>query len=265
MKPPPALFSAPGFRWEFITVDSMHAIDLGTFADAMGGVLFLEISQKSWHRSYQAGLDWLNAQLDGYYAANKGLSHLDFTLPMIKPTDGTHPTLRAKAAAGRHLAGFCLYIARRHQRHLYEFADERLRPRSAEYRALVVQVCQAMVDYHAACAAEPFVAEHCRAAMDSYVTTFHELRLLFRTNLPPHLHAAQVFAARPKYHLADHLVHQKVSLYGSPRHFWCYGDEDFVGLVKKICMQTRHPRSLERILLCKYRLYTALHAEALLQ
>jgi hypothetical protein len=58
-------------------------------------------------------------------------------------------------------------------------------------------------------------------------------------------------------------VREKIILYGSPRHFWCYGDEDFVGLVKRICSQTRHPRTMEARILSKYKLLCALHAYAL--
>ena len=64
-------------------------------------------------------------------------------------------------------------------------------------------------------------------------------------------------------HMCDHVVRHKSPLYGSPRLFWCYGDEDFVGIVKRIALQTKHPRSLERVLLAKYRLYSYLHSVAL--
>jgi hypothetical protein len=212
MKTPPGLFSAPGFRWEFVTVDSMHACDLGCFQDGIGGMMFVEIAQKSWHASYRDGISWLNEQLDGYYAANPGLSELELTLPMVKAPDGSHPTLKCKAAACRHLAPFALYLAKRHSRHNLEFDDERLRPHSAEYRRLAVNMTQGMVDYHEACVREPFLPQQCRAAMDAFVETYDGLRLLFRRGLPPHLHQGQVFPPRPKLHAADHLCREKVPL-----------------------------------------------------
>ena len=55
----------------------------------------------------------------------------------------------------------------------------------------------------------------------------------------------------------------KVPLYGSPRLFWCYGDEDFMGLVKKILLKSKHSRSMERVLIFKYRLFAYLHSVAL--
>ena len=90
-----------------------------------------------------------------------------------------------------------------------------------------------------------------------------ELRLLSRTGLPEHLHDSQPFNDRPKGHMTDHIVNEKIQLWGSPRNFWCYADEDFVGLVKRIAVMTKHPRSLENVLLQKYKLFAALHAYAL--
>ena len=99
--------------------------------------------------------------------------------------------------------------------------------------------------------------------MTGFLKAYNALRLLFRRHLPLEQQPTQVFGARPKMHMADHMVHEKIQLYGSPRHFWCYGDEDFVGLVKRICVQTRHPRTMEARIIAKYSLYAALHAYAL--
>ena len=63
--------------------------------------------------------------------------------------------------------------------------------------------------------------------------------------------------------MMDHVVNEKIQLWGSPRHFWCYAGEDFVGLVKRIAAMTKHPKTLEAVLLNKYRLFAALHAYAL--
>lgn len=261
MVQPSGLFSAPGFRWENICVDSMHCLDLGVFGDAIGGLFFVEISQKNWHRSMQDGIDWLNEQLQGFYVVNTGLSQLRLTLAMVRPTDGSHPTLRCKAAACRHLAAFAVFLAHRHDRQNLEFLDERLAPFSADYRRLALVMSQTMLAYHRSCS-EPFDAEVCIAALDGFLEAYDGLRLLFRRGLDARFHAAQVFAPRPKLHMSHH-IKDKVRRFGNPRDFWCYADEDFVGLIKKIAMQTRHPRSIEIVLLSKFRLYSALHAIAL--
>ncbi len=121
MVPPSGLFSSPGFRLEHICIDSTHCLELGVFGHAIGGILFVEIAQKDWHASYQQGIDWINTELLGYYNANRGMSEVRLTLAMVKPTDGSHPTLRCKAAACRHLGRFALFVA--HARFQLQFLD----------------------------------------------------------------------------------------------------------------------------------------------
>ena len=60
--------------------------------------------------------------------------------------------------------------------------------------------------------------------------------------------------------MLDHLVNDKVPLWGSPKGFWCYGDEDFVGVIKRIAMQTKHPKTMEQILLQEYMIFAGIHA-----
>ena len=241
----------------------MHAGDLGIFQDAVGSLLFLEISNKAWHRSFAAGLVWLNGQLREYYRAHPGLSQLQLTYGMLRPRDTAYPTLRCKAAACRHLADFVLTLAQKHLTKQFTFTEERLAPHSARYRELAVSTAEGLSDYHESCTAEPLVESTCQNSMHKFMNSIMELRLLFRTGLPAHPHDSQPFNYRPKGHMMGHIVNEKIQLWGSPRNFWCYADEDFVGLVKRIAVMTKHPRSLENVLLQKYRLYAALHAYAL--
>jgi hypothetical protein len=46
--------------------------------------------------------------------------------------------------------------------------------------------------------------------------------------------------------LLQHLVEEKIQLFGSPNSFHCYMDEDFVGVVKGVCAASKHPATLER-------------------
>ena len=123
---------------ECVAPDSMHAGDLGIFQDAVGSILFLEIANKAWHRSFAAGLVWLNGQLREYYRAHPGLSQLQLTYGMLRPRDTAYPTLRCKAAACRHLVDFALTLAQKHLTKQFTFTEERLAPHSARYRELAV-------------------------------------------------------------------------------------------------------------------------------
>jgi hypothetical protein len=53
------------------------------------------------------------------------------------------------------------------------------------------------------------------------------------------------FPLRPKSHLLQHLVEDKIKIWGSPSGFWCYRDEDFIGTVKTICVKSSHPSTIE--------------------
>ena len=255
---PSALFSSPGFRLDFVALDSMHCGDLGVFQDAIGSILWLEISNKQWHSSYAAGLLFLNKELERFYRLNPGKTQLRLVLNMVKPADGGWPTLKSKAAECRHLTDFVYIIAQRHKRRQYTFDDPRLHPYSAQYQATVVDVMESLRGYHGSCAEANFDAAACRRHMHKFISSYSELRLLFRRNLPEGLHYAQPFNFRPKAHMLLHIVDQKIDIWGSPREFWCYADEDFVGLVKRICLMTRHPANLENNVLIKYRLFAAL-------
>ena len=141
--------------------------------------------------------------------------------------------------------------------------EERLQPYSDDYRRLVVASATEFVAYHDSCAEEPFVVDRCQRAMLQFLVAYDGLRLFFRRSLDAVLHSAQSFRPRPKYHLCDHLVRHKVVLYGSPRLFWCYADEDFVGVIKRIALRTKNSRTVDKVLVAKYRLFASLHAEAL--
>ena len=54
----------------------------------------------------------------------------------------------------------------------------------------------------------------------------------------------------------------KIEAFGSPSMFWCYRDEDFVGVMKSIASKTKHPATLEKRMIQKLRIWAALDAES---
>ena len=71
--------------------------------------------------------------------------------------------------------------------------------------------------------------------------------------------AHQPFHMRVKAHALEHIALDVIPLYGSPRDFWCYGDEAWMGVIKSICARSKHPASLERMVLAKLRLWARTH------
>jgi hypothetical protein len=236
---------------------------LGVFPDAIGGLLYVEMAHKPWHKSFAAGVKWLNSQLKLYYSANPKLTRVQLTVNMIKNRDCSYPTLKCKAAECRHLAGFAVFLAHRHRERNLVFQNPRLEPFSAEYQGLAVTMAESLSAYHEACSVEPFNEALCKNSMLTFLKALTDMRMLFRRNLAPELHDSQPFIFRVKGHMLDHMVRECIGRWGSPRQFWCYADEDFVGMVKRIAVGSRHPKTLESVLLHKYRLYGALHEYAL--
>ena len=235
--------------------------------DTVASVFFLEITNRRWFRNRKTGLEHLNAELRLYYRANPELSSLyPLVITQIVAPKPGYPTLKAKAAQTRHVAHFCAALANKHLvgapgRGAFTFRDgHRLAGREAERRELVMALCDSMRHFHVACSARPFEEDPCKDSMRRYLAALSALHNMWRAGLEEAAQAKEPFNLRPKNHLLQHLVLDKIQHWGSPAEFWCYGDEDFVGRVKKICRQTAYPSTLEDRVLDKLTLLTGLDA-----
>jgi hypothetical protein len=124
---------------------------------------------------------------------------------------------------------------------------------------LLVNLFQGLHDFVTSCAASPFVAPTCRAAMYMYLQSLAALSSMWRAgNLTIKQQAAQPFHLRQKAHLCQHLVEETIPAFGSPSLYWCYRDEDFVGVVKNIAGKTKLPKTLERRCIQKLRILSCL-------
>ncbi len=252
--PPSNIFRCPGTVLSHAAVDSMHTCDLGVFPDVLGALFWLEISNKQWHRNSKAGLVFLNQDIEAFYAANherKLAQATPLSASQIRSAEPGYPTLKTKAAQTRHLAEYGLLLAQRHRfgdhgRPAHRFrAASRLGPHSAEHARLLCECLEGMVDYHRSCVAEPFPPDDCKAAMYKFLAALLRLHDLWRRDVPADQQRGLPFVLRPKAHMCQHLVEDHLLQWGSPRMFWCYGDEDFVGHIKDIAAKTKAPTTLE--------------------
>jgi hypothetical protein len=245
----------------------MHAGDLGTFQDAIGSLLWLEITHKPWFRNRTAGLAALNESLNMFYDAHQdeGLVKVTpLTLAQLFAKEPGYPYLKAKAAETRHLIGFCRTLAHLHRaandrRPSFTFRRQhRLAAHSQLHGDLLVKLFDGLHRYLSAAAFEPFAPDDCKAGMFEYLQALQSLHDLWRQGVPVAEQKPLPFHLRPKAHACQHLVQDKIVLYGSPNSFWGYRDEDFVGVVKRIARKTVQPSTLEQRVGEKLRLWAAL-------
>jgi hypothetical protein len=81
--------------------------------------------------------------------------------------------------------------------------------------------------------------------MYSFLQNLSALHKLFRTGLGVEAQKTMPFPLRRKAHMLQHSVDQKIKIWGSPKRFWCYRDESFIGAVKGIAQKSYHPLTLE--------------------
>lgn len=270
---PSYIFRCPGFRLEMICVDSMHAADLGCFADGLGSIFSLEVGNHQWTPNQQAGLASLNQRLNAWYKANRAHSGSKVTpvvLSQINNKTLGYPFLKAKAAQVRHLAEFGLELANLHKfgmaaapgraaRAPFRFsASHRLAGRENEHLDLQIRMFHGMAAYTRSLSAAEFDSTACRDSMLQFLSSLSALNTLWRVGATQAVEKAAPFHFRVKAHMLQHLVLDHVPIFGSPAKFWCYRDEDYVGAVKSICARTKHPATLERRVLEKLRILQGL-------
>ena len=95
-----------------------------------------------------------------------------------------------------------------------------------------------------------------------FLKGFAELHDLERLPTPEGPLAARELRSKPwharqQLHMLRHVAKDQMQRWGSPRNFWCYRDEPFVGACKSICAKTRHPRTLEQVVLDKSAIHEA--------
>ena len=264
---PSSIFSCPGTTLMSIAIDTMHAGDLGSFQDAIGSLFWLEITNKALYRTNAIGLRALNHELALYYRANPEFDPTKLTLPQLRSRQPGYPCLKAKAGVTRHLVGFALTLAARHahgdgERPPFSFrATYRLAPHAAEYRRLVLECFSGLNEYLQNTKEDEYDIQSCQRGMYQYLQSLQALNVLWRRDAPAEDHGAMPWHIRKKKnHLLQHLVEDHLERWGSPRRFWCYGDESYVGAIKTLASRSKHPHTLERVVMEKLKVFCGVHA-----
>jgi hypothetical protein len=215
------------------------------------------VTCKKWFHRRDVGVASLNIDLQNYFATLRGQQVSvtnDLKFSQIYSSTKKHPFFIGKAAAARHLIPFCLTLANRHLhgdapggRFDGEFdfrPAHHVQPRILEHRRLVVRLFTVMNQYLTIIKTEPFDPVLCKTSIIDFLATYKALNTMWRAGRHPDETKHMPWHVRPKTHLLRHLADMLV-IHGSPSAYWCYGDEDFCGSIKRICAGSRHPRTLE--------------------
>ena len=234
----PALFSIVGLRVEAVTVDVLHAVDLGIAARIIGDIFFDVLPALG--RNQDAQLKALNARIKAFYSdpsfGSKSRLQGDLQLGDLKTTSGW-PKLKAKAAATRHLAPFAAKLAN-------EFNAQSLHD----------QQRQTVIDCLVAFYETLNSGDRClsKAALDKLTQIGYDLCQNYARLANEALELQQKrWKLVPKFHLFQHLCFTQAPSLGNPRFFWTYPDEDMVGHMVEAA-QSCHPLTLAKTALYKY-------------
>ena len=238
---PVLLMCVIGLRIECLTIDTLHAVDLGIAAHIVGNVLFVfGVLRSCFGGSNMAEkCKRIHDRLMEFYKRTKCANRLrgKLTLERLRASASDWPKLKAKGAACRKMAEFALEVA-------LAFAGD-----SDEDRTMVEIVRLLVRFYHLIDDESMFLSAAARVELPRLGQRLAELYSKLST-LHFGLHN-RLWKMTPKLHLWEHLCAHQVLVFGNPRCCWCYADEDLVGQMVDIA-ETCHPTTMAMTVLFKW-------------
>ena len=247
---PPILFAAAGvigLRLECVMVDVLHTVDLGFASHIIGNVLwyFFVVCAILGGKNIEEKVAKCADNMQKWYKATKCKYRLQGKLSEERlRAKGEWPKLKAKAAQTRYLARYALYVAKRFAR--LQSLDEFIKL----HDELCVAACQLLVEFYDILESQSaFLSDAAKARLpilaNELTSVYTRLsNLAFNRSL-------KLWKLSPKMHLFLHLCLHQAILYGNPRYYWTYGDEDMVRILIGVADMV-HPKTLAQSLLFKW-------------
>ena len=222
------LFSCPGFDMLNICIDVLHALDLGLAQEIVGNVLFEALGVFAAGRNRKEQVQDLQSKMKDHYKRMGTKNRINqLTAEMIK-RDGKAPKLRSKGAESRHIVPFALEIAT--AMHANGPNDHTL---------TVLRLVSALMDFYMTLGVRPYPVElakkACRAVCLLYVALNEEAVAAGK----------DAWRVKPKLHIFQEMGEYQTEQLGDPKSYWCYTDEDFVGLCSEIGFSRGGPSTAE--------------------
>ena len=220
-----------------IVLDWMHTVDLGVAQMCLGNILwfvFLRLGGLV-TREQEALSRIMNYLSDAANEIGQAMPFSKLTLGMIRGSD-LRPQLRAKAAVTRRLVPIVLQML---HMHFPPVDDHSLRMvRCLDFLAKA---------YHE--------LEHWGAGSASRLEVFCRRHVLLYLSLAEDTARGDgewlLWRWKPKHHMLLHLSKEQAERMGNPSNWWCYQDENSIGIAVSIA-ESVHPSTLPTASMTKY-------------
>ena len=223
-------FRLPGVSILNVLVDTMHALCLGVLHHALGSVFWLVSFEDKYFPDAQTPAERLDAlwglisnQYERRGTANQ-LSNLDlrwFVDPRSPHRRYPVLTTRVKAAESRCLVPIVSDIWRR-IKEAGNVHDEKVQ----DVLAGLTQFYECIEEDTWSAA----VRDLARASLTGAMEAYQDLSVMAVDA------GRRLWNEVPKHHWVQHLILQLA--FGNPRDWWCYIDEDFMGIIKRIVLKS---------------------------
>ena len=213
-----------GLRLECISIDTLHALDLGFNAHVIGNTFWESVTRQCWGKSTQEeNVLELERDMKDWCKRNKVSSRVQGQLHKERirsTTESGYPKLKAKGAQTRHLMPYALDVAKRFARiapdpfHIHD--------------ALIIGVCTLCSQlYDLMMSSGRFFSE---AVKKRIVAIGNQMPVMYmRLYREAFDTGVKAWKMTPKLHLVQELLLYQCLEWGNPLYYWCYADESLVG------------------------------------
>jgi hypothetical protein len=244
------MWSIPGMRYAFLTLDDMHIACLGIAQYLMGNVLLelffrLEGQVGDPAEAISRLLRFTRIAAQNVRAKDKqGIAKAVWRLRLnMLKQPGKDPKFRGKAAETRRMC-YCVDF----------ILSDILQPRN-DHERQVAQCVKALTNFYremedwnpesSPAQARKFGRQHILLYTELYRAG--QVSRIFET------YGYHVYKFYPKHHMFIHLVEIGIQSCGNPREVLCYGDEDMLGDLVDIA-EASHPAYIHRVVIDRHRL-----------
>lgn len=242
---PVLLAEVVGLRLDNFMVDTLHAVDLGIAAHILGNVLWILCIMRRClgGRNQAECVERLGVDIKSW-SRRTGLSGVRGTLTIDRVrTRGGWPKLKGKGATARHMVRYAADLIQR-----FRITDES-HP-DFEHDELMHGIVQCLMRfYEILFTQEMFLTDEAKIELPRLGQLLASMytriaRLCFDRQW-------RLWKVSPKLHLWEHLTEGQSLVWGNPKFWWCYADEDLVGLMGDLASGV-HPTTIAVSLLFKW-------------